>query len=244
MSQTSRIESDRSVGEQDGAGDVLAGISLFQDLPAAVRQALSDSADQRTYSAGQTVFSVGQYDGAEFYVVLSGRLKITITDSENGAMIIEEFGANSIFGLELSLCEGNAGVAQQMSVTAEEDLQLIAVDAESFRALAGQRPSLMRKVALFLSAELATVRFKSTAVLSAPEQRVFAALLQFVERDAVSGAWRIQKMPKHRELADLAGVEEALAASAVAALIQEEVAQRDYPGMIINDLNRLNQLAS
>jgi len=33
-------------------------------------------------------------------------------------------------------------------------------------------------------------------------------------------------------------------ADAVANLIQEGIAQRDYPGMIINDMSRLNELAS
>ncbi len=50
-------------------------------------------------------------------------------------------------------------------------------------------------------------------------------------------------MPKHRELADEAGVEEALTAGAVASLIQQGVARRDYPGLVINDMARLNELA-
>ena len=50
-------------------------------------------------------------------------------------------------------------------------------------------------------------------------------------------------MPKHRELAERAGVEEAEAASAVAALIQDGVARRDYPALVINDIRRLSDLA-
>ena len=69
-------------------------------------------------------------------------------------------------------------------------------------------------------------------------------LLECVARDPLSGVWRIEKMPKHRELADRAGVDEASAAGAVASLIQEGVAQRDYPGLVINDMSRLNTLAS
>ena len=64
-----------------------------------------------------------------------------------------------------------------------------------------------------------------------------------MSRDLVSGAWRIEKMPKHREVAQLAGVDEADAASAIAYVIQEGVARRDYPGLIIDDIARLNHLA-
>ena len=60
----------------------------------------------------------------------------------------------------------------------------------------------------------------------------------------MSGGFCIKRMPKHRELADEAGVEESFAANAVATLIQEGVARREYPGLLIDDMSRLNQLAS
>ena len=224
--------------------DTLGDVSLFKDLPAPVMEAISAACDSRCYDAGQTVFSAGQYDAGEFFVISSGRMRISLVDAESGAMVIEEFGEGDIFGLELALGDAPADLYQTLAVTAEEDLSLIGVDAAAFRALAGQRPSLMRNVATHLAKALSATRFKAISAEAAPRPRIYAALLQFVERDAMSGEWRIQQMPKHRELADKAGVEEAVTADAVAALIQEGVARRDYPGMVINDMGRLNELAS
>jgi hypothetical protein len=51
-------------------------------------------------------------------------------------------------------------------------------------------------------------------------------------------------MPKHRELAERAGADEAAAASAVAQLIQQGVARREYPGLVIADMAGLARLAS
>lgn len=222
----------------------LADIPLFQDLPSPVMESLRASGDRRRYAAGQTVFSAGQYDTSEFFIVKSGRARISLVDASTGAMLIDELGPGAIFGLEVALADVAPDVYQTMSVTAEEDLDVVAVDTAAFRSLASQRPSLMRNIAMHFAKELSAVRFKAVAAETAPHQRVYAALLHFVERDAMTGQWRIQRMPKHRELADQAGVEEAVTADAVASLIQEGVAQRDYPGMIIKDMSRLNELAS
>jgi len=222
----------------------LTALPLFQDLSDAILDSIRESADCRRYDAGQTVYALGQYDGGEFFAVISGRMRVSVTDSETGAMLIEEIGAGAIFAMELALCGASADAFQQVSVTAEDELVVLAIDAEAFSSLAGQRPSLMRNIAMHFAGELAARRFKNMIAEAAPAQRVFSVLLKFVERDSVTGEWRVPRMPKHRELADEAGVEEAVTAGAVATLIQEGVARRDYPGLIIDDMNRLNELAN
>ena len=227
----------------DPVEKALLQVPLFQDLPPVVCGLLREACDYRRYEAGQTVFALGQYDGAEFFVVAAGRLRASIVDPSTGAMLVEEFGPRGVFGLETALSENSAETCERLAVTAEEPLSLIAVDADAFRKLAASRPSLMRKVASHLADEAVALRYNAAPAQTAPEQRVFAVLLEQVSRDPASGAWRIEKMPKHRELADRADVDETLAASAVATLIQEGVAQRDYPGLLINDMRRLNQLS-
>ncbi|MHA7871146.1 MAG: Crp/Fnr family transcriptional regulator [Hyphococcus sp.] len=239
MSATSLVpvEEDRDVA---GA---LTALPIFKDLPEAVVQSISQNSDLRVYEPGHTVFSAGHFDGGEFFAVVSGVMKVSFTDPQTGSMIIEELKEEDIFGLELALCDVLLEDCERFSATAVETLKLVAVDAEQFRSLAGQRPSLMRNIAMFLAGQLSAQRFSAARAGAAPHQRVYAALLHFVERDAMTGQWRIQRMPKHRELADQAGVDETVTADAVASLIQEGVAQRDYPGMIINDMSRLNELA-
>ena len=245
MSVTSLLPSDDDVQQSRAAiADALQKLAPFEDLPDAVRKALCETADRRRYDAGQTVYSVGQFDGGEFFAILEGVLKVTVTDPSNGAILIEEYHANSFFGLELAMADRPDAFYQSMSVTAERDLDVIAIDTEAFRSLAAQRPSLMRNLALRFARELASLRFEATPTETAPEQRVYAALLEYVARDEISGVWRIEKMPKHRELADIAGVDDAIAADAVAILISESIAYREYPGLIINDMARLNELAT
>ena len=232
-----------TVSADDSIVEKLSDIAPFHDLPEAVVSLLREQGERRSYGAGQTVFSMGQYDGAEFLVVLSGALRVAVMDGGTGAMTIENVSETGIFGLEVALSDGGADMVQQVAVTADSDCELFVVDAAEFKSLAAARPSLMRNVAIYLAKTLAGIRLRAVESHSAPEQRIYAALLECIVRDGVSGLWRIEKMPKHRELADRAGAEEAEAAAAVAALIQEGVAQRDYPGLIINDMTRLNELA-
>ena len=222
----------------------LASIKPFNDLPAAVLDALCASAMARQYGAGQTVFSIGQYDATEFFVVLAGRLRVAAIDAVSGAMVVEEYEVDSTFGLELVMSEAQSDIALQFTVTAESDLQLLAFDAEEFRELAAHRPSLMRNLTIIFANELQSRRFSGAPAQAAPERRVYEILAGAVERDAVSGDWKIPVLPKHRELAEQAGVDDGVAASAIAGLIQDGIARRDYPGMIVCDMSRLTQLTT
>ena len=228
----------------DEFAEALKTLPPFQDLSPIVRDSLYESSDKRQYAAGQTVYSLGQYDGGEFFIVMSGRLRVARVDGETGDMIIEEFGPKSIFGIEFALTESGPDLCQKLAVTAEEDLDLVAVEAAAFRMLANGRPSLMRNIAIYLAQSLSALRFRSPAMEQPSERQVFAALVDFVVRDEASGQWRIPKMPKHRELAQRAGVDEATAAEAVAVLIQDKIASRDYPGLVVIDMSELEKLAN
>ncbi len=233
-----------SMDQELDFADALASFSIFKDLPEAVTAAIKKNAHHRYYDPGHTVFTNGQFDASEFFVILSGKFRLSLVEPISGAVMIEEFAEGSIFGLELSVSDEEYDFCEHLSATAEGKLEVLAIDSAMFKKLASNRPSLMRNIATYIAAELSSVRFDPARSEAAPHQRVYAALLDFVERDAASGQWRIQQMPKHRQLADKANVEEVVTADAVANLIQEGIAQREYPGMIINDMSRLNELAS
>lgn len=237
------VEASSIIEENIDIAATIAATRPFSGLADAIIDAVSEAAIIRQYSAGQTVFSLGQFDGAEFMIVAEGEMRVSVIDAETGSVIVDDLGPETAFAIDLTFRNVQQDVFSRLSVTAETDLALVFIEAETMRMLAGQRPSLMRNIAHYFAEELGARRFNATTPKAAPQQRVFAELLRFVERDNVDGVWRVPQMPKHRELADLADVDEGAAAGAVAALIQEGVAQRDYPGLIINDMARLNDLS-
>lgn len=220
-----------------------AAAEPFSGLPEQVLKMIGDIAEPRQYQAGETIFAAGQYDGAEFFFIVKGRVKSSVADPASGAVIIEDIGENGFFGLFDAVAGEDAPQAEHSSLYAETDCALLAIGAEEFRALAARRPLLMRSLATYFARILARARHHLAPQEITPQRRVFAALLEYVERDAVSGEWRVPRMPKHRELAERAGADEASTAAAIAYLIQEGVARRDYPGLVIDDMAQLDLLS-
>jgi CRP-like cAMP-binding protein len=228
--------------QRDASLAALASARLFADLPEPVLKAIATATVERRLRAGETLFTLGQYDGQEFYYVVSGRLKVARASSK-GAMLIERAGKGEFFGLAAAVAGAVEDTAASATMTADEDSFVLCVESAPFRAVVAQRPSLAKSLMQhFAAALVAAPNWREED--AAPERRIFAALMEHVERDAVSGEWRIARMPKHKELAEKAGTEEADVAAAVARLIQNGAARRDYPGLVIVDMQSLTRLAS
>lgn len=226
---------------ETSAADAIRSALPFKDLPDQVIAALAEASSVRNYAAGETVFAMGQFDGSEFLIVRSGKVKAAHSDRNSGAMLIEELSSGAIFGLPSAVLGDEERQTAGVSLTAERDSEVVAVDSEILREIASQRPTVARNLMIYFAKRL--LGGARAAGEELPERRVYAALAAYIERDAVAGDWRIPKMPKHRELADRADVEEAEAASAVAKLIQSGIARRNYPGLIIDDMAQLNRLS-
>lgn len=233
---------------QDAADDAdavaaaaISEAAPFHDLPDQVIGSLAEASSVRRYLEGETVFAMGQFDGSEFLIVRSGKLKATHADQNSGSMLIEHVSAGDVFGLPFAVLGDDLRAPAGVSLTADRDCEIVAVDAATLRLVASQRPSLTRNLMLHFAQKL--LGKERAPEESSPERRVYAALSTLIERDAVTAEWRIAKMPKHRELADRAGVDEADAANAVAKLIQSGVARRNYPGLVIVEIAQLNRLS-
>jgi CRP-like cAMP-binding protein len=229
----------------DSAEPVIAALKSaapFSELAPGVLEQLAGACALRAYAAGETIYAMGQYDASDALIVHSGKLRASQVDPSTGAMIVEDFIEGDIFGLAAAAADVDPARFAAMSLSAEKDAQVAVLDSEALRAILSQRPTLAKvMMAHFARALLGAGKIASEE--TTPERRVYAALIKLVERDAVRAEWRIAKMPKHRELAELAGVDEATSAAAIAKLIQSGAARRDYPGLVIDDMASLNRLA-
>lgn len=230
--------------EEIDISERLAVSPLFADLPRAVLKAIAETAEPRRYAAGETVYSPGQYEGGEFLLVSQGRLKATFADSSASSMLIEEIGPGNLFRLAEEMSGKNSRHTEGLTLAVEADSEILVFDSEAFRAVASRRPLLMRNLMRHFAGEILRLGEQPAAAELSAERRVFAALLGYVERDVVSGEWRVTRMPKHRELGEKAGADEAATANAIARLIQNGIARREYPGLVIDDISGLNRLAS
>ena len=205
--------------------------------------ALADQCDTRRFEAGETIISIGQYDASEVVFILSGHVHAATPCDDRGGLTVEELSGGAVFGLEYALA-GAQQLAARVSLMATADTEVAFVGVDVFEDwLSGGDGAF----AILRTLARSLVRIKSQGALRdiEPEARVYGAILAAAEPACVgSPLWRVQFMPKHRELAEQAGVSEAVAASAVARLIQEGIARREYPGLLIENYDRLRSFAA
>ena len=106
----------------DHEASLLASSELFGDLPVQDRQRIVELCTRRQFAARQVIFHQGEV-GREMFIVVSGRLKVSVTSEEGKELSFFIFHANDIFG-ELALLDGERRSATVTSIGPSELLVL------------------------------------------------------------------------------------------------------------------------
>jgi len=161
-------------------------------------KALSERAIMRTFAKNTVVVSEG--DRADsLYIVLSGRVRVYVSDDQGKEMFLSEAGKGEYFG-EMALDEG----PRSASVITLEPTRLLVVPKDDFAAFLAKSPEfalhLVRK--LIRRVRALTHDVKSLALMDV-YGRVARMLLDLaVERD---GALVIEDRPTQQEMANRIG---------------------------------------
>ncbi|MBI1391610.1 MAG: hypothetical protein GC152_02605 [Alphaproteobacteria bacterium] len=155
-------------------------------------------------------------------------------------MIVERSRAGDQYGLAIAISGMNP--ADGAVLTADGETKIAALETSALKGAINQDAELARELLVYFARKAAERHIGLIAPEASARQRIHAALLDWAE--VHKGQWRIAKMPKHRELAERARVDESQTAAAIAALIASGVARRDYPGLAITDIDELRRLAS
>lgn len=128
----------------------LQAFPMFQDLEGPEVVAFLGAAKVRSYAPGRTlVFRQGdEADG--FYVILSGEIEITSTDTVLRKHLLGTLREGEFFG-EMSLIENKPRGA---SAEARGDARLIFLSCEAFRELQSTNAAILNKVFLRMMAEM------------------------------------------------------------------------------------------
>ena len=229
---------------EDPAG-LLGHVEILSSLKPQSLERVAKLCEWKPYAAHETVFAAGQYDAREVLLILKGAVRACAPVAGTGEMRIQEFHEGDAFGAAFALSSESAD-CERIDMVALEDTQVASIHAEAFRSLLSRHPSVALAILDLFAEQLSSgeTGLASPKAPLRPESRIYAELLQIASPDptAMSG-WRIEKMPKHRDLAEHAGSTETGAAAAVAKLIREGVVKRSYPGLEILDYERLGAFA-
>ena len=107
---------------------LLRNVPLFATLPEAQLLLLTGVVGRKSFPRGTTIISAG--DTNDFlYIIISGRLKVMMSDDEGREVILSILGANEFFG-EMGLLDDSPRSA---SVVALEPCELLSLSKRDFK---------------------------------------------------------------------------------------------------------------
>lgn len=114
---------------------------LFGTIDMAALHSLQTQMEWITLAKGETLFRQGEA-GDAMYIVVTGRLQVSVKDSSGNAKLYNEIGSREIVG-EMALLTQEARAA---SVTAIRDTELVKLTTPVFDQLIVQYPKLMMEI--------------------------------------------------------------------------------------------------
>lgn len=102
--------------------DLLGKTVLFGKLTEADRQAVAQQMRKTTFDAGQMIFARGD-PGTDIYLVINGRVRLSIVTAEGRELSFVHAGPGSIFG-EIAALDGGPRTADAVAVGAVEAMTL------------------------------------------------------------------------------------------------------------------------
>lgn len=215
----------------------ISAIPLFEGLTRDQYEALSNIAVDQIIRRGQTIFSENE-EGAGFYLVISGRVKIFKLSAEGKEQIIHIAEAGEPFG-EVAVFAGQRFPAHAEAI---EESRILFFPRPAFVDLIRKNPSLAMNMLAVLSQRLRklTALIDSLSLKEVPA-RLAAYLLYLSERNEAANdlALDITK----RQLACLLGTIPETLSRILAKMVKQGLIQSDGNRIIIKNRLGMEELA-
>ena len=130
--------------------DILAHVDIFSTLTKKELQTLAKSSQERSYSAGKTIFSQGD-TGTGLYVIKNGKIRITQAQNPDRAeQELTVLGLGDVMG-EMALLDD---LPRSATATAIEDVTALVLPVWEFRTALHSNPEIATKLLAVLSCRL------------------------------------------------------------------------------------------
>ena len=178
---------------------MLKNVSLFSGLPEDAINAVSALATTRTYPKNTIIISEGD-DSDSLYAVLSGKVKVYLSDDEGKEIIINIHGPGDYFG-EMALLDDKPRSASVMTL---EESKLAVLSKTAFEDCLSKNPQISLPIIRGMSKRLRnlTENVKSLALMDV-YGRVARTLLDMAEPKGE--ALVINQRLTQREIASMVG---------------------------------------
>jgi len=160
---------------------LLTGSALFGELALADRQRVVALCSRKKLGPRQVVFHQGD-PGREMYIVLSGRLKVSVTSEDGKELSFFILQENDIFG-ELALLDGERRSA---TVSTIEPCELMVLSHADFRSLLAENQLIGLKLLSVLAGRVraTTALYESSVFIEIPG-RLATKLLELARKHGI-----------------------------------------------------------
>jgi CRP-like cAMP-binding protein len=217
----------------------LRGIALLEGVPAERLEALAQLCAWRNSRAGQRILSRAAAD-RDVYLIVSGRVRVTTYSATGRQVTFRDIAAGDLFG-EVAAIDG---MPRSADVLALESTLTASMPPAAFRELLRGEPEVAERVLRRLAS---LVRRMSERVIDLStlgvHQRIHAELLRLAREAGVKqNAARIERPPKHADMASQVSTYREEVTRELSALARAGIVRRDGRALLIRDVGRLETL--
>ena len=200
-------------------GENIRNVSFFSTLSDHELEMVARIAHVKSFSKGYMVFEEGEKRDT-LYIVLKGRVKVSLFDEDGREYILDIIGKDGFFG-ELSLFEELSGFANVMTL---EQIDLLIIRRNDFMRLLMENRDFSMSMIKELSKRLraANEKLKSFAFLGV-EGRILKYLMDIGEKSGVKIKDRIiiESGPTQVEIASACGCSRETVSRMVKSLVEK-----------------------
>ncbi len=210
----------------------IQNVALFRGVSLENLKLLSSRAIYKKFKPGELI--IGEADPIRaFYVVISGRLKLSKSSSEGREQTLSLLGPGDPFGL----CTAFATDSFPASAMALEDGEIMIIPGEFMETIARKEPALLLNIIQILSQRLkeSMSLIESLALKEIPG-RLSSFLLHALSADAKEKKDKLELTISQRELAKILGATPEALSRSLRKMVNEGILTVD--GRIINILDR------
>ena len=226
-----------AAGQPDRGG--LANVQLFSDVPSDALFALEDDCNWLKFEPNDVVLDRND-TSRDVYFIANGLVRVMNYIGDQREVTLANKKAGDHFG-ELAAIGPRERTARVIAI---EKTVVGVMSRDKFLATLLEFPQVSLRLLNELAYIIASMNERvSTLSLTVPRQRVYLELLRLAVPDPRGGgAWVIEPLPTHNDIAGWAGVDEEEVAHAIGKLAREQVLERRNKTLIIHDRAKIRDV--
>jgi CRP/FNR family cyclic AMP-dependent transcriptional regulator len=216
---------------------VLKNVPLFSTFSDQQLQTLLGFVQHRSFPRGTFIVHAGEETDA-LYVILSGRVKVLITDDDGREVILSMLGPNEYFG-EMGVLDDQPRSA---SVETVEPSQLLRMSKAGFISLLQNNFDMAMLIIRNLVKRLrdADRKIESLALIDV-YGRVARLLIEMAEE--IDGKWVVPRAPPKQEIARMIGASREMVSRVVKGLQEKGLIRADKRRIVVLDRQSMSRHA-